>query len=120
MEVEALILAAAISTVPTCAIALVGFALRRNGDLGTLLAGKEAMEKELVVLRGQLKEERDKRDALEETVYALPGEIRKEFLQREDHVRHCGQTEKQVDTIWREVEAIKTRLNNPPPTDARA
>lgn len=110
MEVEALILAAAISTVPTCAIALVGFALRRNGDLGTLLAGKEAMEKAVAALRADLKEERDKRDALEQTVYALPGEIRKEFLQREDHVRHCAQTEKQNDTLWKELQALKTRV----------
>lgn len=118
MEIEALVLAAAISTVPTLGIAAVGFALRRNGDLGTLLAGKEAADKELSLLREQLKEERDKRDTLEQTVYELPGHIRKEFLQREDHVRFTAQVEKQMDTLWREIEEIKRCPPNQSPTQS--
>lgn len=111
MPIEALVLAAAISTVPTVAIAAVGFTLRRNGDLGALLAGKEAHEKEMSSLREQVREERDKRDALERVVYEMPGQMAKEYLQREDHVRSCGQTEKQMDTLWREIETLKARLN---------
>ena len=113
MEIEVLILGAVISAMPTAAIGILGFALRRSGDLSGLLASKEATEKQMTTVLAQLKEERDKRDALEQIVFELPGEVRKEFLQREDHVRHCGQTDKQFDTIWRELELLKTRI--PPP-----
>ena len=112
IQIEILILGAVISAMPTAAIGILGFALRRNGDLSSLLASKEAVEKQLTTLNEQIREERDKRDALEEAVYKLPGEISDEYVKREDFVRNAGQIDHKLDSLSRRIEALR-----PPSSD---
>ncbi len=98
-SVELLILAATIASIPTAAIAAFGFAMRRSGDLSSLLATREAQDKALARLETDLREERTKRDEIERVLYEMPGRIAIEYLQREDHIRSTSQIDRKLDVL---------------------
>ena len=108
-SVETLFLAAVIAAIPSISVAVLGFTLRRSGDISSLLAERKATADAIARLEAGLREERDKRDELEKEVYALPGRIAETYVVREDFVRNAGQIDHKLDALSCRVERI------PPP-----
>ena len=114
-----LFIAGLIAAIPSISIAVLGFTLRRSNELSRAVVSCEAHGKTIDALERQLREERDKRDELEKVVYRLPGEIARDYLHREDHVRTCGQTDKKLDALNARVEALSASRPTPLPRGTR-
>lgn len=106
-SVDTLFVAALIAAIPSISIAVLGFTLRRSGDISELLAERKSTTEAIARLEKDLREERDKRDELERVVYELPGSIADEYVKREDFIRNSGQTDHKLDALARRLESLR-------------
>ena len=114
-SVDTLFVAALIAAIPSISIAVLGFTLRRSGDISSLLAERKSTADALERMERDLRDERDKRDVLEKAVYELPGEIADEYVKREDFVRNAGQIDHKLDALSRRIEALRPPTTDPTP-----
>ena len=112
-SVETLFVAALIAAIPSISVAVLGFTLRRSGDISSLLAERKATADAIARIELTLREERDKRDELERVVYELPGDIADDYVKREDFVRNAGQIDHKLDALSCRVETLRP---SPPQT----
>lgn len=110
MNPDLLIVGSIIAAIPTAGMLILGYMLRRSDALTRVVTETEGQGQDIDQLNKDLRQEREKREALEQRFGDLRELVADDYVSREDYLRFVGLIERKQDAI---VELIHDLKNQP-------